>query len=177
MTEEVLVSIRGLHTSGPGQQDNIEVIFPGTCKKIHDTWYIAYDEPVEGTDEEIHNLIKIRDKSMEVTRRGLTNTCMVFEEEKRSMTWYDTPFGRLVLEIYGTNVRVEETAQYIRAEVEYELEINSQHMSNCSLRVNVSSRQPESSSARLAETISIADIQSESISADGTGTQGGTMMP
>ena len=146
MTEEVLVSIKGLHSAG-GQQDNIEVIFPGMCRRLRDTWYITYDEAVEGSDQEIHNLIKIRDRSMEVTRRGLTNTCMVFEEEKRSMTWYDTPLGRLALEISGANVRIEESPEHILAEVDYELDIDRQHVSNCSLTVNVCAKQHEKPAA------------------------------
>ena len=141
MTEEVLIGIRGLHTAGDGSDDDIEVIFPGICRMMGDTWYVRYTEPVEGMSEPINNLIKLRAHHLEVTKKGLTNTHMVFEEGKKTLTWYETPVGRVWLGIAATSVQVTETEESIDASAVYALEVNEEHMADCTISINITARE------------------------------------
>ena len=140
MTEDVFVSIRGLHMAAGEEDDDIEVIFPGTCKRVGDTCYVRYVEPVEGTGGEIENLIKLRDRLIEVTKRGLTSTHMVFEEGKKNETWYETPMGSIELGIAATNVQVEEDEGVIDAMAVYALEVNHMMAADCTINIRVSAR-------------------------------------
>ncbi len=137
MKEDVLISIRGLHAVAEGSGEDIEVIFPGTCRKIGDTWYIQYKEPVEGMDGEIDNLVKLRKNSIEVTKRGLTSTHMVFEPGKKTVTWYETPLGSIILGMMPTGVYLHESDTQLEASAEYALEINQQHTAECSIVIKV----------------------------------------
>ena len=142
MTEDVLVGIRGLHTLAgeEAEEDDIEVIFPGSARFLGDTWYVQYSEPIEGMDGEIRSLIKIRDHHMEVTKRGLANTHMVFEEGKKTTTWYETPMGSITLGITATDVTVTEDENSLTARAVYALEVNAQYMTDCAIQINVSER-------------------------------------
>ena len=86
------------------------------------------------------NLIKLQENCMEVTKRGLTNTHMVFEEQKKNMTYYDTPFGNLLVGIAATNVSMKESEEQIDVKVNYALEINYEHLADCTIDVKVRSR-------------------------------------
>ena len=143
MTENVLVGIRGLHTAAgddPAEEDDIEVIFPGTARRLGDTWYIQYREPVEGLEGEIRNLIKIRENHLEVTKRGLTSTHMVFEEGKKTTTWYETPLGSITLGIAATEVSLREEEGSILARAVYALDVNARHTADCSIQISVNER-------------------------------------
>ena len=140
MTEEVLVSIRGLHALAEAPQEEIEVIFPGLCKKLGDTWYIQYTEPVEGMDGEIRNLIKLRENSIEVTKKGLTSTHMVYEPGKKTVTWYETPLGSIVLGITATSVTLRESEDELEASAVYALEADDTQSVDCSIQIRVTDK-------------------------------------
>ena len=78
MTKEILLSIKGLQFLEDNNEDEIEVITTGTYFQKDGRHYIKYDEVMEGLEGKIQNLIKINVKSMEVTKRRLSNVHMVF---------------------------------------------------------------------------------------------------
>lgn len=136
MKKDILVSIKGLQALGEDQEE-VEVIIPGSYYKRDDKHFIKYDEVTEGMEGTTSNLLKIQSNSLEVTKRGLTNTHMVFEEQKKNMTYYDTPFGNLLVGIAATNVTLKETEEQIDLKVDYALEINYEHLADCSIDVKV----------------------------------------
>ena len=138
--EDVLISIRGLHAMSESPKDDIEVIFPGVCKKMGDTWYVQYTEPIEGMNGEIRNLIKLRPQSIEVTKKGLTSTHLIFEPGKRTVTWYETPLGSLVLGITATDVSLRETENELNASAVYTLEVEGEHTADCVISIRVADK-------------------------------------
>ena len=141
MTQDVLIGIRGLHTAGEGIDDDIEVIFPASCRHLGDMWCVYYTEPVEGHNETIQNLIKLKNSHIEVTKKGLTNTHMVFEEGKKTLTWYETPLGSVSLGIAATSVKVRESEDRIEANAVYALDVNEEHMADCTISINIIARE------------------------------------
>ena len=137
MTKDILVSIRGLQSMGEASEDEVEVIIPGKYYKRGDMHYIQYDEVSEGMEGTTKNLIKLKENCMEVTKKGLTNTHMVFEEQKKNKTYYDTPFGNLLVGIAATSVSMQETEEQIAVKVDYALEINYEHLADCTIDVTV----------------------------------------
>ena len=141
MTEEVLIGIKGLHAVKDSPEDDIEVVFPGSCRKLGDTWYLRYTEQVEGFDGEIRSLIKLRSHYMEVSKRGITSTNMVFEEGKKNVTWYETPLGSVMLGIAATSVQVSLQKDLIEAQADYALDVNDQHQADCHISISVTPRE------------------------------------
>ncbi|MGN1267437.1 MAG: DUF1934 domain-containing protein, partial [Dorea sp.] len=99
MTKEVLLIIAGLHYDTFAEEveegnEPIEVITPATYYLKNGKHYIIYEELVEGIPGSIKNRIKIdEDGKLEMIKKGISNTHMVFEKEKVHMTEYDTPYG------------------------------------------------------------------------------------
>ena len=140
MTKDILVSIKGLQAMGDDQKEELEVIIPGSYYKKGGKHYIKYDEVSEGMEGVTSNLIKLKENCMEVTKKGLTNAHMVFEEQKKNMTYYDTPFGNLLVGIAATSVSMRETEEQIDVKVDYALEINYEHLADCTIDVKVRAR-------------------------------------
>ena len=140
MTKDVLVKISGLQFAGEDDSDSIEVITSGTYYKKNGKHYVLYEEVMEGIDEITKNMIKIGKNSMEVTRKGPATTHMVFEKDKKNISYYYTPYGNLLIGIDAKEIHVDETDLDINVKVNYGLEINDEHMADCNITVNVKSK-------------------------------------
>ena len=139
MTKEILLSISGLHMLEE-EDGNVEVVTAGDYYNRNGKHYILYDEVVEGLSGHISNRIKISGDSVEVTKKGLTNTQLIFEKGKKHMTRYQTPYGILNLGVLTRDVQVREEDALIGVKVEYSLEVNEQHLAECTIEMQVKPR-------------------------------------
>lgn len=62
---------------------------------------------------------------------------MIFEEKRKNITDYRTPFGSILIGIDTRQIQVEEAEKQIRVNVDYALEINYEHLADCKLSMNV----------------------------------------
>ena len=139
MTEEVLVSIKGMQVLAMDDGDEVEVVTSGKYLHKNGKHYISYEEVMEGMEGTIQNLIKLDADGMEVTKRGLTNVHMVFEKDKKNVTCYETPFGNLMVGIAATNIDVKNDEKNIAVTVNYALDINYEHL-DCTINMSVQSK-------------------------------------
>lgn len=93
MTKDVLLSIKGLQIGENEQNDTIEVISPGDYYFRNGKHFFMYEEVMEGQKESTRNMIKVRDNYMELTKKGAVNVHMIFEKNKKNITYYNTPYG------------------------------------------------------------------------------------
>ena len=146
MTKEVLLTISGLHyDSLPDEDENepIEVITPATYYLKNGKHYVIYDEMVEGMPGTIQKKIRIAGNNLlEIKKSGLANTKMVFERDKINMTQYETPYGELLIGIFTKNMQVDVTEKNIDVCVNYELDINSEKVANCDIKMNIRANAP-----------------------------------
>lgn len=140
MTKEVIIKIKGLQFAGDMGDDQMEVITAGTYFEKEGRSYVKYDEVMEGFTGNISNLLKFDGQSLEVTKRGITNVHMVFEENKKNMTYYETPFGNLLIGIAATRISTRKKKKSIGVEVDYALEINYEHMADCKITIDIQSK-------------------------------------
>lgn len=140
MTEDVLVSIRGMQVLEMDDEDEVEVVTSGKYLHKNGKHYISYEEVLEGMDGTIQNLIKVDEDGMEVTKRGLTNVHMVFEKDKKNVTYYETPFGNLLVGIAATNIAVKNDEKNIDVTVNYALDVNYEHLADCTINMNIQSK-------------------------------------
>jgi len=136
MTRDVLISISGSQISDNGQEE-IELVTTGDYFLKDGKHYILYDEIADDTKAIIKNTVKITSNSMEVIKRGSTSTHMVFQKNEKNVSCYQTPFGELMVGIGTNEICIEETEDLLKAAVSYSLDINYEHISNCSIAVEV----------------------------------------
>ena len=138
MTKEVLLSLRGLQFDAASVDgDKIETITPAEYYKRNDSHYIIFDEAMEGFAESTKNIMKFKNNSLDLTKKGLVNVHMTFEENKKNMTNYSTPYGDILIGIDARSVRLQEEEERIVVDVDYALEINYEHFADCKIKVDV----------------------------------------
>lgn len=142
MTKDVLVSINGLQIARQNEgSEPVEVITPGDYYKKNDKHYIIYDEVMEGFEGTTKNIIKLQEDCVDITKRGITNVHMVFEKNKKNVTCYETPFGSLMLGINAKDIRITEEENDISVDVRYALELNYEHLADCTIKMAIQSRE------------------------------------
>lgn len=142
MTKSVLISISGAQFS-EFDSDDVEMITTGDYYMKNGKHYILYDEIEEDSRAVIKNTIKIRPDGMDVIKKGNTSTHMVFEKNKKNLSSYMTPFGEMVVGIATNDIQIFEEEHYLKVNVEYSLDINYEHVSDCNITVSVRSRTAE----------------------------------
>ncbi len=139
MTKDVIVSIKGLQFEKSGSElgDAVEVINVGEYYNRNGKHYIMFDEMVEGMEGSIKNTLKISENGIDLTKKGLTNVHMIFEENKKNITCYNTPFGSMMIGLEAKEIDVNEKDESINVKVDYALEVNYEHLANCNITINV----------------------------------------
>lgn len=140
MTNKVLLTIAGLQMIDGEQETPIEVVTAGDYYHRNGKHYILYDEVIEGCPGHIHNTVKIGEESLEVIKKGISNVHMVFEKNRRNLTCYATPFGNLTIGITAHRIQIDERDKDIDVQVKYALDVNDQYLADCSIQLNVKSK-------------------------------------
>lgn len=143
MTKDVLVRIRGLQFIAGDVEDDvepIEMITVGEHYLKNDHHYVKYEEIFEGFTDKTQNMVKIAGDVLEVRKKGLINVHMVFEENKKNISYYTTPFGTMQMGIAATRVKIDKQEDQINIRAEYALEINEGHVGDCCLEMNIISK-------------------------------------
>ena len=91
-----------------GEEEPVEIIVPGEYYFRNGSHYLRYEEIVEDSRKPTINYIKMSPKGMEVRKKGVVNVHMVFEQGKKNMTYYSTPYGTIEMGIAATNLFLEE---------------------------------------------------------------------
>ena len=143
MNKEVIINISGLQLDA-GTEEPIELMTTGDYYLKNGKHYVIYEELTDDS-QVVKNRLKISPKVVEVTKKGASSSHMVFERGKENLTYYDTPFGSLLLGINTSKIDLEEKEDSMALHIDYGLSINSDHVSDCSIDVSIASKQQEHS--------------------------------
>ena len=139
MTRQVLITISGIHMMDDAEDADVEMMVRGDYYYKNGKHYILYDEVVEGIEGTIRNVIKVSPTSMDIIKRGAANTHMQFEKDKKNLSCYVTPMGDMIVGIQASQIEIWEQADSLQVDMEYSLDINYQHLSDCAIRLDVQS--------------------------------------
>lgn len=142
MTKEVLVSIKGMQFLGYDEEaeDPIEIMTGGEYYFRNNAHYVKYEERYEEMEGVTSNILKIKPNVIELRKKGLANVHMVFERDKKSITFYETPFGQIQLGITTTGITSIVEEDKMQISIEYTLDMNDSFVADCTLEMNVQSK-------------------------------------
>lgn len=140
MKKEVCLTISGLHADAEAEHANVETVVDAEYFKRGDSHYLLYEERVEGFQAPSRNRIKFKHSLMELTRQGILQTHMIFEENKTHMTPYSTPYGQLMLGVSTDRVEIQEQDNQILVAVDYKLESEGEMLTNSRIELSIVER-------------------------------------
>lgn len=140
MTKEVIVTICGLQNGPQTDGEPIEMLVVGEYFYKNNKHYILYEEVMEGDSTPIKNRIKISNGKMELTKSGMVNVHMIFEENVKNITQYHTPYGSMTMGIDGKKIEIKEQEDEISISVLYGLEMNEEFVADCNISIGIKSK-------------------------------------
>ncbi|HJA66724.1 MAG TPA: DUF1934 domain-containing protein [Candidatus Mediterraneibacter cottocaccae] len=152
MKKDVLVSISGTHIgvvaqmedmpAGPqDEEEAIEIVTPASYYCRNGKHYVLFDEVIEGMSGTIKNRIKINGTdSLEIMKTGFSNSHMIFEKNKKNLSYYRTPYGQLLIGVNTRNMEISYEEDKIDIRVDYELDVNHAPLADCSVKMNIMSK-------------------------------------
>lgn len=143
MTKEVELIIKGFQKYADHEDADLKTETTGEYFYRNQCHYVLYEEQTEGFTQPVKSMLKLRKDQLEIVRRGLINTSMVFDRNRKTMTPYQTPFGEFVLGIHTKSMRVLESETQILVEVRYSLEADDVHMADCRIKIEIKQKAEE----------------------------------
>ena len=136
MTKDVLITISGIQMIDEEDSD-VEMIVRGDYYQKNGKHYILYEEMMEGFTGKVKNVIKISPSGMDIIKKGIANTHMQFEKNKKNLSCYVTPMGDMMVGIQASQIRIDEQPDSLTVDMEYSLDINSSLVSENEVYVDI----------------------------------------
>ncbi|MEG1846948.1 MAG: DUF1934 domain-containing protein [Lachnospiraceae bacterium] len=140
MTKEVLISICGLQFETGEDENRIETITAGDYYQKNNHHYVVFDEIMDGTEKPTRNILRFNGQELQITRHGVVNVHMIFEEKKKNLTTYTTPYGTIQIGIETDEIHLAEEEKQLHLNVNYALEINYEHLADCTIDMDIRPR-------------------------------------
>ncbi len=123
----------------------ITVSYPAVWHTYRGIQYIRYTERAEpsadGGEREPGNgtttTIRIDGTKAEITRKGEIRAHMLYAPGVKNKTYYDSPMGRLRMEIQTTRVKVTQKEDRLILIAGYDLSLNGAYVSRCRMTITV----------------------------------------
>ncbi len=140
MEQNVILSIRGQQTFDNGEPEVTELVTEGTLSRSGAGYTLRYQESELTGLEGTQTTFRIEDGCVTLLREGQFNSQMVFEEGRRHLSMYDTPYGALSIGIdtRRMKIRLGETGGEI--EINYAIEIDHAVAGESLFQIQVKSR-------------------------------------
>ena len=136
MLKDILIKIQGSQDINSQKIDSIELTTTGTLEYLESGCKIVYEESeltgMKGTTTTI-----VVEKSGKITlnREGTTNSCLVFEESQKHMSYYDMGQGAFTISVYTEYLEADINKLGGEIEIEYLLEIDNKIMGSNTIRL------------------------------------------
>ena len=138
---EVIAAIRGLQFLEEEEGEQVEVITPAQYYLRNGVHYLIYEEVDEDNGVRTKNTLKYKDHSLELIRKGAVNAHLVFEEQKKNVASYGTPFGNILIGIDTDRISMEEQENKISIQAEYSMDVNYERFADCRIHVDICPRE------------------------------------
>ena len=149
MTKDVLIEFSSVRYNVDGEgidnaglesakaADKTESVMQGVYYEKNKKYYLLYDEVMEGFKEPVKTKVKFGEDELEITRSGPVKVRMIFENGKKNVANYITPYGSIQLEINTKSISISNSPDNISISIEYSLESGDELISECNIMIRV----------------------------------------
>jgi uncharacterized beta-barrel protein YwiB (DUF1934 family) len=128
MTKDVLLRLQSEQTAPTGEKEFVTSELVAEYYERDDVRYLLYEETGED-GQVVKNRLKWKKGRVELTRRGAVGLQMLFEQELRYATQYQTPYGNFPLDVCTESVEILEKTHQISISLCYSLETGNELLS------------------------------------------------
>ncbi len=124
MEKTVVISIKGIQEFENAPRDTMELVTQGWLKQDKGGYTLSYQESEVTGLEGTLTTFQIEPERVTLMRMGEFNSQMVFEEGRRHLSVYDTPYGSMAIGVNTRHLMAELDENGGEIEIDYAIEID-----------------------------------------------------
>lgn len=123
--DRILLEITGTQRVD-NQKDQIELTTMGTLRDDGTAYIVRYTEEQEPPLSPVKVTVRIQkdESSVEMTRTGAYDSCLLIEKSKRNLCHYGTEVGNLLMGIYGREIETKLNDEGGSFKFGYDIDVN-----------------------------------------------------
>ncbi len=137
MDNNVLISIKTYQEIDGEKDEPIELQTQGRLGKIHDKYYIIYEESEMTGFPDTTTTIKVWENNVVVSRKGRFNMKLDYIKGERNLCLYPTPYGEIGAQINTLDVDFEFNENSGRLRVDYTIDADNENFCKNSLNIRI----------------------------------------
>ena len=137
MEKEVVISIKGMQTYEGTPPDIIELVTEGRLVRDGSSYTLSYQESELTGLEGTLTTIQVDGGQVTLMRVGEFNSQLVFQEGRRHLSMYNTPYGAMSIGVNTRHLMASLTDQGGDIEVDYTIEVDHALAGRNVFRINV----------------------------------------
>ena len=149
MDKEVVISIKGMQKYEDTFPDVVELVTSGRLAREGESYTLSYQESeLTGLGGTL-TTIQVDGEQVTLLRVGEFNSQMVFQEGRRHLSMYNTPYGAMAIGVHTRRLLAQLNDQGGDIEVDYSVEVDHAMAGRNVFRINV--KEAESGTASLKQ--------------------------
>ncbi len=136
-TKEVIISIEGHQGYEGMDNDDVRLVTAGTLTEQAGTIDLCYQESELTGMEGTTTVFQIQGPRVTLMRTGRVCSQMVFEQGRRHLSLYSTPYGNLQIGVSTSRLRSDLDARGGQLEIDYAIEIDHALAGRSAFRISV----------------------------------------
>lgn len=137
MDKDVVISIKGMQKYEGTLPDVVELVTAGRLSREGESYTLSYQESeLTGLGGTLTTIL-VDGKQVTLLRVGEFNSQMVFQEGRRHLSMYNTPYGAMAIGVHTRRLLAELTDQGGDIEVDYAIEVDHALAGRSVFRINV----------------------------------------
>lgn len=124
MEKNVVISIKGIQKYENADTDKVELVTEGKLTWDGPLYTLTYEESeITGLGSTLTTIL-VEGEQVTMMRAGEFNSQMVFQEGRRHLSLYNTPYGSMTIGVHTNHLLAELTEQGGDIEVDYAIEMD-----------------------------------------------------
>ncbi len=137
MEKEVVISIRGMQEYEGAPPDVVELVTEGRLTRDGESYTLSYQESeLTGLGGTL-TTIQVEAEQVTLLRVGEYNSQLVFQEGRRHLSMYNTPYGAMAIGVHTRHLLADLNDQGGNIEVDYAVEVDHALAGRNIFRINV----------------------------------------
>ena len=137
MEKDVIISIRGTQDYSGTDPDTMELVTEGKLAVQDGALCLSYEESELTGMEGTTTVFQVEPEKVTLLRLGSVQSEMVFEEGRRHMSLYSTPYGNMEIGVRARRLNSTLELTGGRLEIDYDIEINHMLAGQSLFRIDV----------------------------------------
>lgn len=137
MQKNIMIKLQGSQSVDSQSGDPIELTTAGVIEHSEEGCKITYEESeLTGMQGTTTTIIVEKTGKITLNRAGTTNSCLVFEEGQKHVSYYDVGEGAFTISVYTEYLEADINKCGGEIEIEYVLEVDNRVMGSNTIKLD-----------------------------------------